>query len=53
MDIALDGGMDGISTAQEIRSQYDIPIVYLTAYADEETLSRKRNRSLRLRPEAL
>lgn len=42
MDIALDGGMDGISTAQEIRSQYDIPIVYLTAYADEETLTRAK-----------
>lgn len=38
MDIMLDGDIDGIDTAREIQKQYDIPVVYLTAYADEKTL---------------
>ncbi len=42
MDIALDGEWDGITTAQYIREKHDVPIVYLTAYADEETLSRAK-----------
>jgi len=42
MDIMLKGGMDGISAAQEIKSQFGIPILYLTAYTDEETLSRAK-----------
>ena len=38
MDIRLKGNLDGIETARLIRENYDIPIVYLTAYIDEETL---------------
>ena len=34
MDIVLDEGIDGIETADRIRSLFDIPIIYLTAYAD-------------------
>ncbi|HJP17692.1 MAG TPA: response regulator [Nitrospinota bacterium] len=40
MDIVLDGKMNGIETTNEINSRFDIPVVYLTAYADEETLER-------------
>ncbi len=40
MDIRLDGDMDGIEAAQQIHSHLDIPIVYLTAYADAETMAR-------------
>ena len=42
MDIMLAGEMDGIEAAEKIRSQYDIPIVYLTAYADRRIISRAK-----------
>lgn len=42
MDIHLAGKMDGITAAYHIREKYQIPIVYLTAYSDEETLARAR-----------
>ncbi|NMB78691.1 MAG: response regulator [Methanomicrobiales archaeon] len=40
MDINLKGDMDGIEAAQEIVSAHPIPVIYLTAYSDEETLKR-------------
>jgi PAS domain S-box-containing protein len=43
MDIRLKGDMDGISTAEKILSEHDIPIIYLTAYADENTLERAKH----------
>ncbi|MGZ4856738.1 MAG: methanogen output domain 1-containing protein [Methanobacteriaceae archaeon] len=42
MDIILKGDMDGIEAASEIRNRLDIPIIYLTAYSDEEILKRAR-----------
>lgn len=42
MDIRLKGGEDGIETAQRILSRFDVPIIYLTAYADEETIARAK-----------
>jgi PAS domain S-box-containing protein len=42
MDIRLEGVMDGVTAAQEIRNRLQLPVVYLTAYADEETLQRAR-----------
>lgn len=38
MDIRLEGVMDGIEAAGEISRRYDIPIIYLTVYADDETV---------------
>jgi signal transduction histidine kinase len=38
MDIMLDGKMNGIETAKEIKKDMDIPIIFLTAYADNNTL---------------
>ena len=40
MDIRIKGDRDGISAAEEINERYRIPIVYLTAHADEKTLER-------------
>ncbi|NES18868.1 MAG: diguanylate cyclase [Symploca sp. SIO3E6] len=40
MDIQLEDNFDGIAAAQEIHDRYDIPIIYLTAHADEDTLQR-------------
>lgn len=42
MDIRLKGEMDGIEAAQEIRTQLGIPVIYLTAHSDEETLKRAK-----------
>jgi len=42
MDIVLEGEMDGIEAASAIRSRFDIPVVYLTAYADKKTLERAK-----------
>jgi CheY-like chemotaxis protein len=38
MDIVLKGNVDGIEAAAKIRNQLDIPVIYLTAYSDEEVL---------------
>lgn len=38
MDIQLKGPLSGIDTAQRIRKKLDVPIVYLTAFSDAETL---------------
>ena len=42
MDINLSGEMDGIVAAAQIRDQIDVPVIYLTAYADEATLERAK-----------
>lgn len=42
MDIRLSGDMDGIEAAETIRAQFDIPIVFVTAYADSSTLQRAK-----------
>lgn len=42
MDIMLRGNMDGIEAARRILQNVDIPVVYLTAYADERTLARAK-----------
>ena len=42
MDINLQGDMDGVEAAEQIRLRADIPIIYLTAYADSDTLARAK-----------
>lgn len=42
MDIIIQGRMDGIETAKEIRSRFNIPFVYLTAFSDIKTLERAK-----------
>jgi len=43
MDIMLKGKMDGISASQIIHSRYHIPIIYLSAYGDKQTLARAKS----------
>jgi PAS domain S-box-containing protein len=40
MDIGLQGGMDGIEVAREMRGRLRLPVVFLTAYAETATLQR-------------
>jgi diguanylate cyclase (GGDEF)-like protein/PAS domain S-box-containing protein len=42
MDIMLAGDIDGIDAAKHIKDQYQIPVIFLTAYADEKTLERAK-----------
>lgn len=42
MDIMLSGKMDGISATYQIRSEHDIPVIYVTAYADFPLIERAK-----------
>jgi PAS domain S-box-containing protein len=42
MDIRIKGAMDGIQTAEKIRAQFDIPVIFLSAFVDDETLQRAK-----------
>jgi len=42
MDIMLQGELSGIEAAMQIREKFNIPIIYLTAYADESTLNKAK-----------
>jgi diguanylate cyclase (GGDEF)-like protein/PAS domain S-box-containing protein len=42
MDIMLPGELDGIETARSVRREFDLPVIYLTAFADEATLKRAK-----------
>lgn len=42
MDIRLDGEMDGIEAADQILTTFNIPVVYLTAIADDKTIQRAK-----------
>ena len=40
MDIRLAGDRDGIELARELRTRHDLAVVFVTAYADEQTVER-------------
>jgi two-component system response regulator LytT len=42
MDIMLAGNISGIDASARIKKDYDIPVVFLTAYADEKTIERAK-----------
>ena len=42
MDIVLKGAIDGIEAANIIKTKFKIPIIYLTAYEDGDTLDRAK-----------
>lgn len=42
MDIRVEGEMDGIEAAAEIRGRFDIPVIFSTAYLDAERLDRAK-----------
>ena len=47
MDIRIRGKMDGTEAARLLRERFDVPVVYLTAHADRDTLDRaKQSRPL-------
>ena len=43
MDVKLKGSLDGVSAGEKIYKQFQIPIVYLTAYSDIDTINRIKN----------
>ena len=40
MDIIIEGVMDGVQTAEQIMAQHEIPVIFLTAHADNPTMKR-------------
>lgn len=42
MDIVMPGELDGISAAAKINRELKIPVIFLTAYADEEMIQRAK-----------
>lgn len=40
MDIRLRGALDGVQAAEKIRELCQIPVIFLTSYADDETVKR-------------
>ena len=42
MDIVLKGEMDGIEAAAQIKENFDIPVIYLTAHPEESTVQRAK-----------
>ena len=42
MDIRIQGDKDGIETAEIIRNKYGIPVIYTTAYSDDERIERAK-----------
>jgi DNA-binding LytR/AlgR family response regulator len=42
MDIMIKGEMDGIEVAEYVKEVYNLPVIFLTAYADENTLSKAK-----------
>jgi PAS domain S-box-containing protein len=42
MDVHLEGSVDGIEAAEQIRREYIIPVIYLTAHSDVATLARAK-----------
>lgn len=42
MDIMLKGDMNGIETAEVVKREMNIPVIFLTAYADEATLAKAK-----------
>jgi CheY-like chemotaxis protein len=42
MDVVLKGAVDGVDAAEKIRALFGIPVIYLTAHADEATVQRAK-----------
>ena len=43
MDIGLKGKLDGIEAAKIVKEKHNIPVIFLTGYADENTLTRSKS----------
>lgn len=42
LDLHLAGRLDGIDTAEQVHTLYNIPVIFLTAHADDESLERAK-----------
>ncbi len=42
LDIKLKGDVDGVQIAERIKTEYDIPVIFLTSYVDKSTLDRAK-----------
>lgn len=42
MDIMLNGSIDGVETARIVKSEYNLPVIYITALSDRETVQRAK-----------
>jgi CheY-like chemotaxis protein len=42
MDILLAGDVDGIDAAKEIKARFKVPVIYVTSYSDEKTITRAK-----------
>ena len=42
MDIGLDGKIDGIETARRVRERYNVPVIFLTSYSDDQRIARAK-----------
>ena len=42
MDIHLNGPLDGIQTAEMIRERFELPVIFLTAFAENNVVQRAR-----------
>lgn len=42
MDITLNGTADGIEAGRQIRERFDVPVIYLTAHSDSDTLEKAK-----------
>ncbi|MGB3908005.1 MAG: ATP-binding protein [Methanomethylovorans sp.] len=42
MDIMIEGDMDGTQAALHIRNRFHIPVIFLTAYADKDTVRKAK-----------
>lgn len=45
MDIELAGEMNGIETAQLIKENYDVPLIYLSVHSDDDTIKKAKKTS--------
>jgi diguanylate cyclase (GGDEF)-like protein len=43
MDVRIKGSMDGVTTAERLRAVLDVPVIFITAHADDTTLARAKN----------
>ncbi len=42
MDIMLNGDLDGIETARVVKTKYNLPVIYITALTDKDTIQRAK-----------
>jgi len=42
MDIMIEGDIDGIETAEIVKQKYNIPVIFLTAYTDDQSINRAK-----------